>query len=122
IDVIEWDDNPATFIASSLKPAIIQQVVVTNEDEKEAIVVVKKDQLSLAIGKHGINIRLAVKLSGWKLEIIDAEEFADKKTEISSKTPISFADKIKKSKEEEKEAEAEEAAAEEAVAEEAQSD
>ena len=73
IDILEWDEDPAKFIANSLKPAKINQVTINNEEEKDATVVVPKDQLSLAIGKGGVNVRLAVKLTNWKLDIVSEE-------------------------------------------------
>lgn len=68
IDIIEWSDDPAQFIADSLSPAKITDVEVT-EEEQHAIVTVSPDQLSLAIGKGGQNVRLAVKLTGWRIDI-----------------------------------------------------
>lgn len=78
IDVLEWHENPTQFISNALKPAKIAQVVVTNEEDKEATVIVPKDQLSLAIGKAGINVRLSVKLTNWKLDILNEEEYKNK--------------------------------------------
>ncbi len=68
IDIIEWNENPEEFIISALSPA---QVISVDLDEKtkRAKVVVPDDQLSLAIGKHGQNVRLAVKLTGWDLDV-----------------------------------------------------
>ena len=70
IDILEWNEDPAVFIGNSLKPATITEVVISNSDQREATVVVPDDQLSLAIGKSGQNVRLAVKLTNWKLDII----------------------------------------------------
>ena len=70
IDILEWNEDPAVFIGNSLKPATITEVVINNSDQREATVVVPDDQLSLAIGKSGQNVRLAVKLTNWKLDII----------------------------------------------------
>ncbi|MDD5040775.1 MAG: transcription termination factor NusA [Patescibacteria group bacterium] len=69
IDIIEWDDDPVRFITNSLSPAKVLGVKL-NQDEKTAIVEVKEDQLSLAIGKAGQNVRLSAKLSGWKIDIV----------------------------------------------------
>lgn len=69
IDIILWDDDPATFIANALSPAQVISVNITNKDEKEAKVIVPDDQLSLAIGKEGQNVRLAAKLTGWYIDI-----------------------------------------------------
>jgi len=68
IDIIEWSDDIGRFIANSLSPAKIADVEM-NEDGKEAEVIVEEDQLSLAIGKSGQNVRLAHKLTGWKIDI-----------------------------------------------------
>ncbi|PIT96796.1 transcription termination/antitermination protein NusA [Candidatus Campbellbacteria bacterium CG10_big_fil_rev_8_21_14_0_10_35_52] len=68
IDVIEWSEDPAQFIEDALSPATILSVKI-NESEKKAIVEVDEDQQSLAIGKGGQNVRLAAKLTGWKIDI-----------------------------------------------------
>ncbi len=68
IDVIEWNEDPAIFIAAALLPAQVMAVDVRDE-EKFAQVVVPDDQLSLAIGKAGQNARLAAKLTNWKIDI-----------------------------------------------------
>lgn len=68
IDIIKWSKDPEEFIASSLSPAKVLEVKV-DESNKSAKVVVDDNQLSLAIGKEGQNVRLAAKLSGWKIDI-----------------------------------------------------
>ena len=68
IDIIKWSKNPEEFIASSLSPAKVLSVTV-DEDSKSAKVVVDDNQLSLAIGKEGQNVRLAAKLTNWKIDI-----------------------------------------------------
>ncbi len=68
IDIIEWDSDPAVYIAKALSPAKVLMVYI-NETEKAAKVVVPDTQLSLAIGKEGQNARLAAKLTGWKIDI-----------------------------------------------------
>ncbi|OGE41644.1 transcription termination factor NusA [Candidatus Daviesbacteria bacterium RIFCSPLOWO2_01_FULL_36_8] len=73
IDIISYSDDPARFIASALSPAKDIQVSL-NEENKVATVTVPQSQLSLAIGKGGQNVRLAAKLTGWKIDIIGAEE------------------------------------------------
>ncbi|MDD4803786.1 MAG: transcription termination factor NusA [Candidatus Pacebacteria bacterium] len=72
IDVIEWSEDPKKFIEEALSPARILSVS-TNEGEKKATVEVASDQQSLAIGKGGQNVRLAAKLTGWKIDIIAIE-------------------------------------------------
>lgn len=73
IDIIEWNDNMETFITNALSPAKIKSVVL-DEKEKVARVEVKDDQLSLAIGKAGQNVRLAAKLTDWRIDIAGIEE------------------------------------------------
>lgn len=68
IDIIEWNEDPVKLIANSLSPAKILNVQL-NEEEKSASVGVLEDQLSLAIGKAGQNVRLAARLTGWKIDI-----------------------------------------------------
>jgi N utilization substance protein A len=68
IDIIEWDSDSAVYIAKALSPARVLMVYI-NEDEKAAKVIVPDNQLSLAIGKEGQNVRLAAKLTGWKIDI-----------------------------------------------------
>ncbi|MEK7212482.1 MAG: transcription termination factor NusA [Patescibacteria group bacterium] len=67
IDIIEWSDNPEKFIASALSPAKVKTVEVS--ERREARVYVQEDQLSLAIGRGGQNVRLAAKLTGWKIDV-----------------------------------------------------
>jgi len=80
IDVINWSSNPAIFIANALSPA---QVVAVKADEKResAIAVIPDKMLSLAIGKEGQNVRLAVKLTGWRIDIKSASDAEKEKTE-----------------------------------------
>lgn len=68
IDIIPWSANPAEYVANSLAPARVLDITV-NEETHQANVVVADDQLSLAIGKGGQNVRLAAKLTGWKIDI-----------------------------------------------------
>lgn len=76
IDVIQWDDDIARFIANALSPAHIIAVDIF-EEEKRALAHVDEDQLSLAIGKRGQNVRLAAKLAGWRIDIVKAGEEAE---------------------------------------------
>jgi len=71
IDVIRWSPDPATYIANSLSPARVDQVLLVDTEEKKSLVLVAQDQLSLAIGKEGQNVRLAARLTGWKIDIKD---------------------------------------------------
>jgi len=99
IDVLEWDENPKAYIANALKPAKVSQVIITDPIEKTAVVVVPNDQLSLAIGKGGINVRLTVKLTGWKMDILNEEEYAKKSDSIREVNHLSIVDKLKSAKE-----------------------
>lgn len=79
IDIVEWDDNPAQLIVNALSPAKVVSAMA-DEEEKKAKIVVSEQQLSLAIGKSGQNVRLAAKLTGYGIDIkseADAEEFED---------------------------------------------
>ena len=76
IDVIEWSPEPSAFLAAALLPAQIMAVDI-NEEEKFAQVIVQDDQLSLAIGKAGQNVRLAAKLTGWKIDIKTESQFRE---------------------------------------------
>ena len=78
IDVIVWDEDPVRFVCNALAPAKIMKVLVDDES-KEMEVVVADDQLSLAIGKKGQNVRLAVNLTKWNLNIMSLTEFEEKK-------------------------------------------
>lgn len=72
IDIIPWSKDPARFVANSLSPARVLDIQI-NEEEHQAYVEVSDDQLSLAIGKGGQNVRLAAKLTGWKIDIKGAD-------------------------------------------------
>ncbi len=69
IDIIEWDDNPLIYAKAALSPAKVDKVIMLNKNEKILQAIVPNDQLSLAIGKKGTNVRLASRLVGWKIEI-----------------------------------------------------
>lgn len=83
IDIIEWSEDPVKFIANSLSPAKILNVQL-DMDEKEAKVGVLEDQLSLAIGKAGQNVRLAARLTGWKIDINGEKIGGDESAELST--------------------------------------
>jgi len=68
IDIVEWSDDPEQYVSSALSPAKITDIEI-NEEEGRARVIVAEDQLSLAIGKGGQNVRLAAKLTGWRIDI-----------------------------------------------------
>lgn len=75
IDVIRWSPDPSTYIANALSPARVEEVRLMNPDERQAHVLVPEDQLSLAIGKEGQNVRLAARLTGWKIDIKDSAKY-----------------------------------------------
>ncbi len=105
IDIIEWDEDPAKFITNSLSPAKVTAIEI-DKDEKSAAVTVNEDQLSLAIGKEGQNVRLAAKLTGWKINILK-ETAEGKKEEVEVAVPESKPEKPQIDKEEAKEFEEE---------------
>jgi transcription termination/antitermination protein NusA len=75
IDVIRWSPDPAIYIANALSPARVEEVRLMNPDDRQAHVLVPEDQLSLAIGKEGQNVRLAARLTGWKIDIKDSAKY-----------------------------------------------
>ncbi|MEO0405923.1 MAG: transcription termination factor NusA [Cyanobacteria bacterium P01_A01_bin.135] len=75
IDVIRWSPDPATYVSNALSPARVDEVRLMDPDERQAHVLVGEDQLSLAIGKEGQNVRLAARLTGWKIDIKDSAKY-----------------------------------------------
>src|SRR5213592_1458721 len=82
IDIIPWNPEPARFVAKALSPARVREVYL-DDDGKEATVVVPDDQLALAIGKEGMNARLAARLTGWKIDIQSDTEFAQAEADVA---------------------------------------
>src|SRR5213078_1525526 len=82
IDIIPWNPEPARFVAKALSPARVREVYL-DDDGKEATVVVPDDQLALAIGKEGMNARLAARLTGWKIDIQSDSEFAQAESDAA---------------------------------------
>jgi N utilization substance protein A len=82
IDIIPWNPEPARFVAKALSPARVREVYLDDE-AKEATVVTPDDQLALAIGKEGMNARLAARLTGWKIDIQSDSEFAQAEAEAA---------------------------------------
>jgi N utilization substance protein A len=74
IDIVEWSEDPVTFVTKALSPARVQRVSIVDDEQRVMEVVVEDRQLSLAIGKKGQNVRLAAKLTGWKIDIKSEEE------------------------------------------------
>src|SRR3546814_5533874 len=80
IDIIPWSSDPATFVVNALAPAEVTKVVL--DDEQGRIeVVVPDEQLSLAIGRRGQNVRLASMLTGWEIDILTEAEESERRTE-----------------------------------------
>jgi N utilization substance protein A len=82
IDIIPWNSEPARFIAKALSPARVREVFLDDE-AKEATVITPDDQLALAIGKEGMNARLAARLTGWKVDITSDTEFAQQEAKAA---------------------------------------
>src|SRR6187402_3139843 len=74
IDIVEWSDDPILFVTNGLSPAKVQRVSIVDDKDRVMEVVVEDKQLSLAIGKKGQNVRLAAKLTGWRIDIKSEEE------------------------------------------------
>lgn len=93
IDIIPWSEDPATFIVNALQPATVTKVVL-DEDARRIEVVVPDEQLSLAIGRRGQNVRLASQLTGWDIDILtEEEESARRQAEFAERTKM-FMDKM----------------------------
>ena len=107
-DIIEWNDDVSKYIQHALSPAKIVRLDI-NKEKKSAIAFVQEDQLSLAIGKQGQNVRLSAKLTGWKIDILkekvatDTEEGENEKIEETAEE--NNTDDTKKEKETKKETE-----------------
>ena len=82
IDIIPWNPEPARFVAKALSPARVREVYLDDEG-KEATIVTPDDQLALAIGKEGMNARLAARLTGWKIDIKSDTEFATEEADAA---------------------------------------
>jgi transcription termination/antitermination protein NusA len=82
IDIIPWNPEPARFVAKALSPARVREVFLDDE-AREATVIVPDDQLALAIGKEGMNARLAARLTGWKVDITSDSEFAQQEADAA---------------------------------------
>src|SRR5438445_2330242 len=82
IDIIPWNTEPARFVAKALSPARVREVYIDDET-RDATVIVPDDQLALAIGKEGLNARLAARLTGWKIDIQSDSEFAAAQAEAA---------------------------------------
>jgi N utilization substance protein A len=87
IDIIEWNEDLARFISNALSPAKVLHVEL-DEARQEARVMVPADQLSLAIGKQGQNVRLAAKLTGWRIDVVTGEERDEESEEVEDKESV----------------------------------
>ncbi|HLZ33813.1 MAG TPA: transcription termination factor NusA [Nitrospira sp.] len=111
IDIITWTSDPRVFIAEALNPASIEKVGV-DEEKKSALVVVADSQLSLAIGKNGQNVRLAARLTGWKIDIISATEYEKEKAERDKEIKAALAEEAEAQRQQEEARQQEKAQAE----------
>ncbi|WP_017762055.1 transcription termination/antitermination protein NusA, partial [Pseudacidovorax intermedius] len=93
VDIVLWSEDPAQFVIGALAPANVQSIVV--DEEKHAMdVVVDEENLAIAIGRGGQNVRLASELTGWKINIMDANESAQKQAEETAVTRQLFMEKL----------------------------
>ncbi len=93
VDIVLWSEDPAQFVIGALAPANVQSIVV--DEEKHAMdVVVDEENLAIAIGRGGQNVRLASELTGWKINIMDAAESAQKQAEETTATRKLFMEKL----------------------------
>ncbi|MDX8390112.1 MAG: transcription termination factor NusA [Mariprofundaceae bacterium] len=83
IDIIEWTADPAAFVINALAPAVVQQVMLDEENESIEIAV-SDDQLAIAIGRRGQNVRLASELTGWNIELMSSEDQQEKRKDESN--------------------------------------
>ena len=100
IDIIPWTTDPRVFIGEALNPASIEKVGI-DEEKKAALVVVADSQLSLAIGKNGQNVRLAAKLTGWKIDIISVSEYEKEKLDREREIKAALAEETAAQREQE---------------------
>lgn len=77
IDVLRWDPDPTTFIKNALSPAEVSRVIILDQDKKQALAIVQDSQFSLAIGKQGLNVRLANRLCDWNIDVKTEEQAAE---------------------------------------------
>jgi N utilization substance protein A len=93
VDIVLWSDDPAQFVIGALAPANVSSIVV--DEEKHAMdVVVDEENLAIAIGRGGQNVRLASDLTGWKINIMDAAESAQKQADETHGTRVLFMEKL----------------------------
>jgi N utilization substance protein A len=107
IDVIRWSPDPGVYISNALSPARVDEVRLIDPDLRQAHVLVPENQLSLAIGKEGQNVRLAARLTGWKIDIKDSAKYADEYDAIMAELEVKKAAKAEREAAEAAELEAE---------------
>ena len=93
VDIILWDDDPAQFVINAMAPAEVSSIVV-DEDKRSMDIAVEEDQLALAIGRGGQNIKLASKLSGWKLNVMSLNDADEMQAQEMQKTGEKLAEKL----------------------------
>jgi N utilization substance protein A len=93
VDIVLWSDDPAQFVIGALAPANVSSIVV-DEDKHEMDVVVDEENLAIAIGRSGQNVRLASELTGWKINIMTAEQSADKTEQEAAVVRTLFMQKL----------------------------
>ncbi len=93
VDVILWDEDPAQYVINAMAPAEVSSIVV-DEDKNSMDIAVEDDQLALAIGKGGQNIKLASRLTGWKLNVMSVGESDDKQAEEDQKVSDKLAEQL----------------------------
>jgi len=89
IDILKYDNDPRTFIRNALSPAEVSQIVILDEGKRQALAVVPDSQLSLAIGKLGLNVRLANRLVDWNIDVKTDSQFAEMDISAASKKAVS---------------------------------
>ncbi|HEB85531.1 MAG TPA: transcription termination/antitermination protein NusA [Gammaproteobacteria bacterium] len=93
IDIVLWDENDAQFVINAMSPAVVSSIIV-NEDNKSMDIAVEEDQLSLAIGRGGQNVKLASELTGWTLNVMSETEAAEKSEVETQKSQQMFMDML----------------------------
>ncbi len=93
IDIVLWDENEAQFVINAMSPAVVSSIIV-NEDKKSMDIAVEEDQLSLAIGRGGQNVKLASELTGWTLNVMSEAEAAEKSEVETQKSQKMFMDML----------------------------
>ena len=89
IDILKYDPDPRKFIKNALSPAEVQEVIILDEDKHQALAVVSESQLSLAIGKQGLNVRLANRLADWNIDVKTDSQFEEMDISTESRRKVS---------------------------------